>query len=80
MACVTKMHYPNGWVEYYSYDNMGRLLAVDGMYPREKPAKAQKHTYQYDANGNILREYMRGNGTGQAKNDTSYIKYLPSRV
>ena len=72
MARVTEMHYPNGWVEYYTYDNMGRLLAVDDTHPSEKPAKTQKHTYQYDANGNILREYMRGNGTGQAKNDTSY--------
>ena len=72
MARVTEMRYPNGWVEYYTYDNMGRLLAVDDTHPSEKPAKTQKHTYRYDANGNILREYMRGNGTGQAKNDTSY--------
>ena len=67
-----EMQYPNGWVEYYTYDVMGRLLAVDDTHPSEKPAKTQKHTYQYDANGNLLYEYMRGNGTGQAKNETLY--------
>ena len=40
--------------------------------PSEKPAKTQKHTYKYDANGNMVYEYMRGNGTGQAKNETLY--------
>ena len=66
------MRYPNGWVEYYTYDKMGRLLAVDDTHPSEKPAKTQKHTYEYDANGNMTYEYMRGNGTGQAKNETLY--------
>ena len=72
MARVTEMRYPNGWVEYYTYDKMGRLLAVDDTHPSEKPAKTQKHTYEYDANGNMTYEYMRGNGTGQAKNETLY--------
>ena len=72
MARVTEMHYPNGWVEYYTYDKMGRILSVDDTHPSEKPAKTQKHTYRYDANGNIVYEYMRGNGTGQAKNETLY--------
>ena len=72
MARVTEMRYPNGWVEYYTYDKMGRLLSVDDTHPSEKPAKTQKHTYDYDANGNLVHEYMRGNGTGQAKNDTTY--------
>ena len=72
MARVTEMRYPNGWVEYYTYDKMGRLLAVDDTHPSEKPAKTQKHTYKYDANGNMVYEYMRGNGTGQAKNETLY--------
>lgn len=72
MGRVTEMHYPNGWVEYYTYDSMGRILAVNDTHPSEKPAKTQKHTYQYDANGNMTYEYMRGNGTGQAKNETLY--------
>ena len=72
MDRVTEMRYPNGWVEYYTYDKMGRLLAVDDTHPSEKPAKTQKHTYKYDANGNMVYEYMRGNGTGQAKNETLY--------
>ena len=72
MGRVTEMRYPNGWVEYYTYDKMGRLLAVDDTHPSEKPAKTQKHTYAYDANGNMTYEYMRGNGTGQAKNETLY--------
>ena len=53
MARVTEMRYPNGWVEYYTYDKMGRLLAVNDTHPSEKPAKTQKHTYKYDANGNM---------------------------
>ena len=72
MGRVTEMRYPNGWVEYYTYDKMGRLLAVDDTHPSEKPAKTQKHTYAYDANGNMTYEYMRGNGVGQAKNETLY--------
>ena len=72
MGRVTEMRYPNGWVEYYTYDKMGRLLAVDDTHPSEKPAKTQKHTYAYNANGNMTYEYMRGNGTGQAKNETLY--------
>ena len=72
MGRVTEMRYPNGWVEYYTYDAMGRILAVNDTHPSEKPAKTQKHTYEYDANGNIVYEYMRGNGTGQAKNETLY--------
>lgn len=72
MVRVTEIRYPNGWVEYYTYDKMGRVLSVDDTHPSEKPAKTQKHTYQYDANGNMVYEYMRGNGTGQAKNETLY--------
>ena len=72
MARVTEMRYPNGWVEYYTYDAMGRILKVEDTHPSEKPAKTQKHTYRYDANGNMTYEYMRGNGTGQAKNETLY--------
>ena len=72
MARVTEMRYPNGWAEYYTYDKMGRILNVDDTHPSEKPSKTQKHTYKYDANGNIIYEYMRGNGTGQAKNETLY--------
>ena len=72
MGRVTEMRYPNGWVEYYTYDKMGRILKVEDTHPSEKPAKTQKHTYAYDANGNMTYEYMRGNGTGQAKNETLY--------
>ena len=72
MGRVTEMRYPNGWMEYYTYDKMGRILKVEDTHPSEKPAKTQKHTYAYDANGNMTYEYMRGNGTGQAKNETLY--------
>lgn len=53
MGRVTEMRYPNGWVEYYTYDMMGRILKVEDTHPSEKPAKTQKHTYAYDANGNM---------------------------
>ena len=35
----------NGWVEYDTYDKMGRVLKVEDTHPSEKPAKTQKHTY-----------------------------------
>ena len=44
IARITEMRYPNGWVEYYTYDKLGRLLAVDDTHPSEKPAKNQKRT------------------------------------
>ena len=53
MGCVTEMRYPNGWVEYDTYDEMGRILKVEDTHPSEKPAKTQKHTYAYDDNGNM---------------------------
>ena len=34
--------------------------------------KTIKHTYSYDAYGNLLSEYKRGNGQGQAKEDWAY--------
>ena len=67
MDRVTEMRYPNGWVEYYTYDKMGRLLAVDDTHPSEKPAKTQKHTYAYDANGNMTYE------TGVGSHNCDYI-------
>ena len=72
MGRVSTMHYPNGWTEYYTYDAVGRLISVDDTHPSEKPSKTQKHTYRYDPNGNLTYEYMRGNGTGQAKRETTY--------
>ena len=51
---------------------MGRILKVEDTHPNERPAKPQKHTYAYDANGNITYEYMQGNGAGKAKNETLY--------
>ena len=72
MGRVSTMHYPNGWTEYYTYDAVGRLISVDDTHPSEKPSKTQKHTYRYDPNGNLTYEYMRGNGTGQAKTETTY--------
>lgn len=56
MGRVTGMRYPNGWVEYCTYDKMGRRLSVDDTHPGEKPAEIQKHTYDYDANGNLSLE------------------------
>lgn len=53
---------------------------MNDTHPSEKPAKTQKHTYDYDANGNLVHEYMRGNGTGQAKNDTTYTYDVQNRL
>ena len=40
--------------------------------PSQKDLKTIKHTYSYDAYGNLLSEYKRGNGQGQAKEDWAY--------
>ena len=29
MGRVTEMRYPNGWVQDYTYDEMGRILKVE---------------------------------------------------
>ena len=44
MARVTEMRYPNGWVEYYTYDKLRLLLAVNDTHASERPAKNQKRT------------------------------------
>ncbi|MEL7648775.1 MAG: hypothetical protein AAGU76_11820 [Sedimentibacter sp.] len=66
------MLYPNGWEEFYTYDPAGRMLEVKDTDPSDKTLKTIKHSYTYDAKGNILSEYKRGNGTGSAKEDLQY--------
>ena len=74
MRRVTRMDYPHGWVEEYEYDCIGQLLRVTDSDPSGKDMKQQKHIYKYDDCGNMIYEYMRGNGTGEStvENDYTY--------
>ena len=72
MGCVVRMEYPHGWVEDYVYDSIGQLLRVDDTDPTRKDMKQQKHVYKYDDCGNMVYEYMRGNGTGEATTENTY--------
>ena len=72
MGRVVKLEYPHGWVEDYVYDSIGQLLRVDDTDPTRKDMKQQKHVYKYDDCGNMVYEYMRGNGTGEATTENTY--------
>ena len=72
MGRLVKMEYPHGWVEEYEYDAVGQLLRVTDTDPSGKDMKQQKHVYEYDACGNLVYEYMRGNGTGEATVENTY--------
>ena len=72
MGRVVKMEYPHGWVGDYVYDSIGQLLRVDDTDPTQKDLKQQKHVYKYDDCGNMIYEYMRGNGTGEATTENTY--------
>lgn len=72
MRRVTKQSYPNGWVTENEYDCMGNVVKIYDIDPSQKDLKTIKHTYTYDAYGNMLSEYKRGNGQGQAKEDWAY--------
>ena len=72
MGRVTHMEYPDGWVEDYHYDSIGQLLAIEDTDPSQKDMKQQKNVFEYDVCGNMTREYMRGNGTGEATTDVTY--------
>lgn len=72
MRRVVKQTYPNGWAVENEYDSMGRVVKIWDIDPSEKNLKTIKHTYSYDAYGNMLSEYKRGNGQGQAKEDWTY--------
>ncbi|MBQ3510603.1 MAG: hypothetical protein IJA90_11385 [Peptococcaceae bacterium] len=72
MRRVVKQTYPNGWAVENEYDSMGRVVSIWDIDPSEKDLKTIKHTYSYDAYGNMLSEYKRGNGQGQAKEDWTY--------
>ena len=72
MGRVVRMEYPHGWVEDYVYDSIGQLLRVDDTDPTRKDMKQQKHVYKYDDCGNMVYEYMRGNGTGEATTENTY--------
>ncbi len=72
MRRVTRQNYPNGWVAENEYDSMGRVVKIWDIDPSQKDLKTIKHTYSYDAYGNLLSEYKRGNGQGQAKEDWTY--------
>ena len=68
----TGMTYPNGWSEEYTYDDEGRMLSSIDIDPTNKDAKSPQYTYEYDAAGNLLHEFKRGNGTGAVKEDVTY--------
>ena len=77
---LTSMLYPNDWEEFYTYDGAGKLLAVNDTDPSDKDLKTIKQSYTYDANGNKLSEYKRGNGTGSEKEDVHYTYDALNRV
>jgi len=66
------MLYPDSWEEIYTYDEVGRLLEVKDTDPSDQTLKTIKQSYTYDAKGNKLSEYKRGNGTGSAKENITY--------
>ena len=72
MRRVTHMNYPDGWQEDYHYDSIGQLLAIEDTDPTQKDMKQQKNTFEYDVCGNMIHEYMRGNGTGETTTDVTY--------
>ena len=72
MGRLSRMEYPHGWVEDYHYDSIGQLLKVEDTDPSGKDMKQQKHVYEYDDCGNMVYEYMRGNGTGEATVENTY--------
>lgn len=69
---LVKQVYPNNWIEYYEYDAAGQKTKVFDINPRGWLTKSSKSRYQYDANGNLVKEYSRGTGTGQATEEWSY--------
>lgn len=72
MRRVTHMNYPDGWQEDYHYDAIGQLTAIEDTDPTQKDMKQQKNTFEYDVCGNMIHEYMRGNGTGETTTDVTY--------
>ena len=72
MNRLSRMEYPHGWVEDYHYDAIGQLTSVEDTDPTQKDMKQQKHVYRYDDCGNLVYEYMRGNGTGEATVENTY--------
>ena len=80
MGRISKMEYPHGWVEDYHYDSIGQLLKVEDTDPSGKDMKQQKHVYEYDDCGNMVYEYMRGNGTGEATVENTYTYDVLHRI
>lgn len=72
MGRLTRMVYPHGWAEDYHYDAIGQLTSVEDTDPSGKDMKQQKHVYRYDDCGNMVYEYMRGNGTGEATVENTF--------
>ena len=62
------------------YDSIGQLLRVDDTDPTQKDMKQQKHVYKYDDCGNMIYEYMRGNGTGEATTENTYTYDALNRI
>jgi RHS repeat-associated protein len=69
---VTGMTYPNGWKELNVYDDAGQVLTVHDQSPGNT-VKNLKFQYAYDNNGNVTREYRRGTGLGQKKEDYTHV-------
>lgn len=64
--------YPNGWKEENEYDATGQLLKIWDIDPSSKTNKTTRYEFSYDPNGNVTREYRRGTGQGQRKEDYTH--------
>ena len=80
MGRMSRMEYPHGWVEEYHYDAIGQLTSVEDTDPTRQNMKQQKHGYRYDDCGNMVYEYMRGNGTREATIENTYAYDALHRV
>ena len=69
---VTKLVYPNGWVEDYTYDAEGNLLKTVDTDPFHNNKVSTKYQYTYDAEGNLISEYKRDTTAGNKALTTTY--------
>jgi YD repeat-containing protein len=59
---LAQMHYPNGWKEFYVYDDAGQETCVLDINPAGWLTQSVAREYQYDAEGNVVKDYKRGVG------------------
>lgn len=70
-----KLHYPNGWVEEYTYDAEGNLIKTVDIDPFQLYNKTPsiKFEYTYDAEGNVTHEFQRDSDA--VENKKSHTDY-----